>query len=588
MTRFLPIAWVAATAVLWAALTVSVCAQFETRASFTAGTITGSEFSPYSLVVGDFNRDGKLDVAVVENGRYSGNVMILLGNGDGTFTAGTSYVVAVQPFYATAGSFRNNGILDLVVSDSRRNYVYVMLGNGDGTFQSPVSYPTSGESIMVGVGDFNGGGKTDILALEGYNCNCVEVLPGRGDGTFGTPVTTALPYSQSGYAVAVGDFNGDGKLDVALTGESLPVLQVAILLGNGDGTFRADGYYPVSSDPFSIAAGHFRGGTTSDLAVANLLGNSISALLGNGDGTFQQAVNYDTWFPTWVAVGDLNGDGKEDLVAANSGSPGNDLASTVSVFMGNGDGTFQPSVAYPAGRLLNYVAIGDFNGDHKPDLVAVGGSSVITLLNTGVVSFSPTTPLTFPTQLIGTTSAPQTAMLTNNGTSPLTISSVTSSGKPFHMQTTCGGSIAPGGNCTITATFTAAAEDVTTGTVSIHDSASSKPQVVELVGTGTVVKLSPRQLNFPPQKSGTTSHSQSIQLTNTGTAALDFTSKISIGYGRAFFESNNCPTSLNAGASCSIHVVFAPRYKGTFSESVFITDTGGGSPQSVPLTGTGD
>jgi len=496
--------------------------------------------------------------------------------------------VAVQPFYAAAASLRSNGILDLVVEDSLSNDVYVMLGNGDGTFQSPVPVPTSAGAITVTAGDFNGDGKMDLLALEG-GC-CVQVFPGNGDGTFGTPVTTPLPYGQSGYAMAVGDLNGDGKLDVAVAGESLPNYQVAILLGNGDGTFSADGHYAVFADPLSVAAGRFHGGKAVDLAVGNFLGGSLSVLLGNGDGTFQQAVNYDTWGPTWVAVGDLNGDGKEDLVASNFGSASNSFASTVSVFMGTGDGTFQPGVAYPAGELLNYVAIADFNDDHKPDLVALDhlGNAVITLLNTGVVSFSPTTPLTFPTQLTGTTSAPQTATLTNNGTSPLIISSVSSSGKPFHMQTTCAGSIAPGGNCTITATFTAAAENVTTGTVTIRDSASSKPQVVELVGTGTVVKLAPRQLNFPPQKSGTTSHSKTIQLTNTGSTALDFTSKISIGVGSAFFESNNCLPSLNAGASCSIHVVFAPRYKGTFSESVFITDTGGGSPQSVPLTGTGD
>jgi hypothetical protein len=304
-------------------------------------------------------------------------------------------------------------------------------------------------------------------------------------------------------------------------------------------------------------------------------------------------VYYDTPYPIWVAAGDLNADGKQDLVAANANTPANLSAGLLSVFRGNGDGTFQSSVGYPAGEFLNYVAIGDFNRDRKPDLVAVDsqGDAVITLLNTGVVTFSPTTPLTFPTQLIGTSSASLTTTLTNSGTTALTISSITYSGVPFHMRTTCHGSIAPAGNCSITASFTPQVKDVTTGTVTIHDGASSKPQVVELVGTGTFVKLAPRQLTFPPQKNGTTSPPQTIRLTNTGSTALDFTSSIYIGGpdpNRDFFESNNCPTSLNGGASCSIHVVFAPRMTGPFNATVVITDTGGGSPQIVPLTGTGD
>jgi FG-GAP-like repeat/Abnormal spindle-like microcephaly-assoc'd, ASPM-SPD-2-Hydin len=392
--------------------------------------------------------------------------------------------------------------------------------------------------------------------------------------------------------MASGDFDGDGKLDVAVSGFFGSANQVDILLGNGDGSFRADGFYPVSLAPLSIVTGRFNGDKKIDLAVGNLEGIGISVLLGNGNGTFQQAVDYDTEPPAWVAVGDLNGDGKGDLVAASSGSSSNFDVSIVSVLTGNGDGTFQPEVDYPAGVLLNYVAIGDFNGDHKPDLVAVDGTggAVITLLNTGVVAFSPTTPLTFPTQLLGTTGAPLTAMLTNNGTTPLIISSVSYSGKPFKVQTSCKGSVAPGGNCSITATFTAQVEGVTTGTVTIRDSASTKPQVVELVGTATVVKLVPAQLNFPPQKTGTTSPPQHIRLTNTGSTALDFTRTIYISApGNAdFFESNNCPTSLNAGATCTINVVFAPRQTGPFSQSVVITDTGGGSPQSVPLSGTGD
>src|SRR5580704_405525 len=590
MSRVLKIVRMAFAATLCLAAGAQALAQFETRASVSTGA-----YVPVSLMVGDFNRDGKPDVAVV-NGLPSGNVTIFFGNGDGTFRSGPSYAIAVGPQYGMTASLRANGILDLVVADRLSNSIYVMLGNGDGTFQGPLPFPVSGESIMVAVADFTGTGKPDLLVLEGYNCNCVEVLPGRGDGTFGAPVTTPLPYSMSGYAMAVDDFNDDGKFDVAVSGESLPNLQASILLGNGNGTFRADGFYLVSSAPDSLAAGRFRGVKEVDLAVGNLLGNSISVLLGKGRGKFSQAVDYETSYPTWVAVGDLNGDGREDLVASNSSTPTNLFLGSLSVLTGNGDGTFQPGVVYPAGESLNYVAIGDFNGDGKPDLVAVDagvGGAVITLLNTGVVTFSPTTPLTFPAQLLGTTSTPLSATLTNNGTSPLTVSSVSYSGKPFHAQSNCKGSIAPGGNCTITAMFTAETAGITTGTVTLHDSASSKPQVVELVGTGTEVKFTPSQLNFGTQKVGTHSATKSFQVTNIGSSSFDFTYKIYVaGYGGngylQFHEANNCPTTLAAGASCTVKLIFAPKQKGTVNAAVVFTDTGGGSPQNFPITGTGD
>src|ERR1022692_488414 len=278
--------WFAAATFLWmTAAGTQALAQFETRASASTGA-----YRPISVAVGDFNRDGKLDVAVV-NYLPSGNVMVFLGNGDGTFRAGSSYDVAVQPLYASAASLRHNGILDLVVGDSLSDYVYVMLGNGDGTFQPAVAYPASGRPSVVSTGDFRGAGQIDIVALAQSDCNCVAVLPGNGDGTFGAAVITPVPYNVTWFGMAPGDFGGDGKLDVAATGGFGSANQVEILLGNGDGSFRAYGYYPVSLAPYSVVAGRFHGNKTIDLAVGNFEGGSISVLLGNGDGTFQAAVD---------------------------------------------------------------------------------------------------------------------------------------------------------------------------------------------------------------------------------------------------------------------------------------------------------
>jgi len=345
--------------------------------------------------------------------------------------------------------------------------------------------------------------------------------------------------------------------------------------------------------PSSIAVADFNGDRKPDLAVAEEEGLGIGLLLGNGDGTFRQEPDLPTIFPLWVTAADVNGDGKQDLVAANHPLP----LSGVTVFMGNGDGTFQTGVYYPdggtnTGQINRYVTVADVNNDKKPDIITPdsGTSDVIVLLNTGVVSFSPTTPITFATQLIGTTSAPGTATLTNNGTTPLSISSVTFSGNQFKAKTTCKGSVAPGGNCTITATFTPRLQGTITGTVSISDSASSKPQVVELLGTGTVVKFSPAQLTFPKQKVGTKSAPQVIQLTNTGKTSLKFENFIYIGGTNSndFSQTNNCGHSLKAGATCNITVTFTPQNNGARSALVDVPDNAGGSPQTGALNGTGD
>lgn len=576
----------AASALLFAVFTCGRgIAQFEERASLSIST------APLAMAVGDFNRDGKLDIAVSSYIPTNG-VTILLGNGDGTFRLGESYAAGVQLSFLAAADFRRKGILDLVVGDTLTNDIYVMLGNGDGTFQPAVAYPAIGESVTVATGDFTGDGKLDIIAItSSTQCDCISVFPGNGDGTFQAAINTPVPYNVAGFALAVGYFNEDGRLDVAVAGAFGSANQVDILLGNGDGTFSPHGYYQVLSGPSALVVADFNGDHQADLAVDSLTGDSIGVLLGNGDGTFQQAVNYYAQFPASLAARDLDGNGKLDIVAANSGELG--IPAGVTVLKGNGDGTFQPGVFYEAGREEGgYVVVGDFNGDGKPDIALTDyvDDLIITLLNTGTVTFSPTTPLTFPTQLIGTTSAPLTATLTNNGTSSLTISSVSFSGKPFKVRSTCVGSVAPGGNCTITAVFTAQVEGVTSGTVTIKDSASSKPQVVELVGTGTVVELTPPKLNFPPQKVGTKSATQNVQLTNTGSTALDFTYFLYIdgtNY-KDFSQTNTCASSLNPGASCTITVTFAPKKTGTRSAFVTITDTGGGSPQTVLLTGTGD
>ncbi len=566
---------------LFAALAAALCVagqappawgQFEAR-----GTSSVASLSFY-IGLGDFNHDGILDAAAPSF--ETSQVAVLQGRGDGTFKAPVYYSVGGGPESVALADLNHDGNLDLAVTGNGTStgIISVLLGKGDGGFASAPDAVLNSNPTYVAVGDFNGDHIPDLVASDSPY---VSVLLGNGDGTFQPPIDNELFSPIYPQVVGIGDFNRDGKLDLVVAGPFGASSEAKILLGNGDGAFQLGASYDIGADPLAVAVADFRHMGTLDLAITE--GDGVDVLLGNGDGTFAPAVNYGGAQGIGIAALDFDGDGKLDLVATGFAF-GTD---TLGLLMGNGDGTFQPMQIYPIGKAGGSLAVGDLNGDHQPDLVTLTTpSGIVSMLNTGAVSFSPITPVSFQSQLVGTTSTPQAVTLTNAGTTTLTISSITETSKQFHMTNTCGSSVPPGGNCSFTVSFEPQSKGVLSGTISIRDSASTKPQVIELTGVGTVVTASPSSLNFGSQKLGTKSKPQSVTVTNHGSTALSFTS-IQITDNFEFTEVNNCGSQIAAGASCKIAVTFAPFQPGTQGGQLTITDNGGGSPQIVAMTGTG-
>jgi hypothetical protein len=272
-------------------------------------------------------------------------------------------------------------------------------------------------------------------------------------------------------------------LAVALGEESSS--EVQILRGNGDGTFTLGNVYQLPApQPLSMAAADLRNNNRTDLLIGEFGGMGVAVLLNNGNGTFQQAVVYKAGTPLGVAVADMNGDGIPDIVAATLGKTAE--SGLVDLLLGNGDGTFKGPISYPSGKFPEAIAIADFNGDNLPDVTVPDqfGDVEIVLLNTGVASFSPTAPLIFKKQAVGTTSAAQKVTLTNTGKTELNISSMKVAGQ-FAMTSTCSKSVVPNKSCTISVTFSPKSQGAKSGTITINDSASSKSMVIELSGTGS-------------------------------------------------------------------------------------------------------
>jgi hypothetical protein len=360
-------------------------------AAFKFTPAPGSAFPvgkyPVSVAEGDFNGDGKPDVAVADLGALAGqasspgSVSVLLGKGGGRFSPGpgSPLTVGVRATSVAVGDFNGDHTPDLAVANYSDNTVSVLLGDGSGGFSpvpgSPFSVGAGPNSVAVG--DFNGDHIPD-LAVANASDDTVSVLLGTGSGGFIPAVGSPLTVGSSPSSIAVGDFNGDHIPDLAVANYSDNT--VSVLLGNGSGGFTPSAASPFPSGGFltSVAVGDFNGDHKLDLVTADGANGTVSVLLGDGSGDFGPASSFAVGSGAYsVAVGDMNGDHRLDLAVANA----ND--NTVSLLFGDGRGSFSPARGSPitVGHAPFSVAVGDFNSDGALDLaVANRDDSTVSVL----------------------------------------------------------------------------------------------------------------------------------------------------------------------------------------------------------------
>jgi hypothetical protein len=559
--------------VLYLPVANSVSAINMVSLSSTVGT------GPLGVGEGDFNGDGLLDLAAVNDS--GGNVTILLGNGDGTFVTHGTYAVGSRPLDVAVADVNGDGHLDLIVGHDTVFGPSVLLGDGTGTFVLQAALSTISNPEKPIIADIDHDGRLDIV-VDSYSGTGVYFYKGNGDGTFQTAVS--IGGASSTFDVALGDFNEDGNLDVVATHEAT-TNSMYIFFGHGDGTFQA----PVVSTPmasaWAIALADLNKDGHLDIAVSNRSGGGIVALLGNGDGTLQTPTTVvATGSYQSIAAGDLNVDGNVDIVGASS--------STLQYIPGNGDGTFQASQSLGAISTSYEIVLGNFATGGGFGVGAIGsGTTIKVFLQT--LSLSPST-VTFGNVGVGTASPAHMVTVTNNTSNTVTFSGISFTGTnpaDFSQTNTCTTPLVSAGTCTVSVTLTPSVVGPRSAVLSLADNAPGSPHTVPLSGTGlavSVADLAPIGLAFSTQHLGTASSAQTVTLSNSGGAALNSIVISVVGTNSADFgQTNTCGTTVPASLNCTILVTFTPSQAGSESALLNIVDNAAGSPQTVALSGTG-
>jgi VCBS repeat protein len=329
-----------------------------------------------SVAIKDLNADGKPDI--VSANYLDGTASVLIGNGNGTFQPKVDYATGASSYSVALEDVSGDGKPDIVTANG--GSVSVLLGNGNGTFQAKLDQATGG--VSVAIGDLNGDGKPDIVTANG--ASTVAVILNNGSGTFQPPVDVGTGISPN--SVAIGDTNNDGNLDILSANSSGAEKAVWLILGRGDGTFLERVDYATAGSPWTVAVRDLNGDSKPDLVATNNNGSDVSVRLGNGDGTFQAKHEFATGlYPTAVAIEDVDGDSKPDIVTTNFG------AASVSFLKGKGDGDFYTKIDYGTRNGPSSLAIADVTGDGTLDIVTADytDSTVSVLPGLGLGAFGP-------------------------------------------------------------------------------------------------------------------------------------------------------------------------------------------------------